>query len=153
MRLLASVGRVGRNRQIQLERTLANANECATKRKDTLERAQEHRDSIDQIDANPMVESDLSRSELFARLRTMAIGQAHATELKLYVSSLEASAADLTLDEKRLRQQAIAHQRKVHKLTIWARKRSADDRRRTERKDELESQENQACRLISTYAP
>ncbi len=90
-------------------------------------------------------EQGLSRSDLFDRLRTLAVARAHALETTHLANELETEVRRLEEDALALRQAAAVHQRKQKKLEHWSMQHSTRTRQRRERQRHNQEQEDFPC--------
>lgn len=99
--------------------------------------------------AQLMPEQDLSRSDLFDRLRSVAVARAHALESAHVAGELDAEVLQLEAGADVLRQAAAVHHRKEKKLEHWHGLRSTQTRQRRERQRHHQEQEEFPCQRRS----
>jgi len=92
-----------------------------------------------------MPEQGLSRSDLYDRLRSVAVARAFALESTHVASELDAEVRQLEAGAEAFRQSAAAHQRKERKLEHWHGLRRAQIRRQRERQRHHQEQEDFPC--------
>lgn len=94
-------------------------------------------------------EQGLSRSDLYDRLRSVAVARAHALESTHVAGELEAEVRQLETAAEGSRQTAAQHHHKEKKLQHWHALRSAQSRQRRERRRHTQEQEDFACQRRS----
>jgi hypothetical protein len=141
---LAALVRLGDQRK---QAALLWAAQAAGQGREKLDEVQTLRQEIASSPPRLMPEFQLDRSRLFARLRNVAVMQAHRAEVELHARALENEAEALQAQAAQRRAEASRHHARREKFAAYLSRMERDHRRDHERREEISIQEAFVCRV------